>query len=149
MLDLADAIVARYKTRQDWLAAARTERATNGNFDGVGKRLRKIGKLCGHFVRTFEIVLWRSTATVVFDEVTAIGNAQQCVVGFVIAARTEVAFIGRDNRNLALVGEVEKLRFNLGFFGQTVALNFDIQPIAENLFENFQAFQRAFSLLVF
>ena len=72
----------------------------------------------------------------------AFGDAQQRVVGFVIFARGEERLIGRDQRNAARISEIDQAHFRGALCRQTVALQFDIEPVAEQPLQFLAARQR-------
>ena len=74
-------------------------------------------------------------ATIVLDDVTSVSNAQKRIVCFVVGPRREITLVRRDDRKMPAVGEFEKLRFDVSFFGETVPLQLDVKPIAEDLLE--------------
>ena len=94
-------------------------------------------------------MLGRHLAPVVFADVGALGDTDQRVVRFVVTGRTEITFIGRHQRDALGVGEVDELRlgFDLALFA--VPLQLDIEPVAEQGFEQFQARQGQLRLTVF
>ena len=74
-------------------------------------------------------------ATIVLDDVTSVGNAQKRIVCFMVSPRCEITLVRRDDRKMPAVGEFKKLVFDVNFFGETVPLQLDIKPIAEDLLE--------------
>ena len=93
-------------------------------------------------------MLGRGAAPVVFDDVATTGDAQQCVVGLVVGGRSKVDFVGRDDRQVAGVGEVQEVRLGLGFLAQAVALQLDIEPVAEDVMEAGEAGLRPVELAI-
>ena len=98
IFDFAQAVVAGNEARQDGLLALGPKRTADCDFDRVRQRLGKIGKQRRHFGFAFEIMFGAGAAAIVLDDVTAVGDAQERVVRFVIGPRREIAFVRRDDR---------------------------------------------------
>ncbi len=110
---------------------ARAERAALGDLDGGGKRLRQIGKQRGHFGARLEAVLGVELAAVALGQQAAFGDADQRVVRFVILRGGEERLVGGHQRNAFAVGEIDQHRLGAFFRRGAVALQFDIEPVAE------------------
>ena len=68
-------------------------------------------------------------------------------MGFVVLARGEERLVGRDQRNVPLIGEIDQARFRGAFVRRasafrTMALQFDIEPVAEPALQLFATRQR-------
>ena len=61
----------------------------------------------------------------------ALGNADQRVVGLIVLDGGEIGLVGRDQRNALVVGELDQRRFGLTLGGHAMALQFDVEPVAE------------------
>ncbi len=92
-----------------------------------------------HLVGTFEIVLGCQAAAIVLVEVTAFGNAEQRVVCLEVLAVGEVALVGRDERQVLVVGDIDELRLDGFLLGQAVALELDVEAVAEDVLERLNA----------
>ncbi len=76
-------------------------------------------------------MLRRELAAFTVGEQFALGNTKQGVVRFVVIARSEERFVGCDQRDTARVGEFNENVFSRSFRGHAVALQFYVEPIAE------------------
>ncbi len=146
ILDFAQAVVAGDEARQNGLSPLGAKRAPHCDFDRVCERLRQIGEKRSHFVFALEIVLRARPATVVFDDVAPVGDAEQRVVRLVVGPRREIAFVRRHDRQVAIIGELEKLGLHVGFFGKPMPLQLDVKPVAEDLLERLQPLDRLIAL---
>ena len=63
-------------------------------------------------------------------------------MGFVVLARGEERLVGRDQRDIPLVSEIDQARFRGALGRSAVALQFDIEPVAEPALQFFAARQR-------
>ena len=139
VLDLAQAVVAGDEARQDGLLALGPKGTADRDLDRVRQSFGKIGEQRSHLVFAFEIMLGAGAAAIVLDDVAAVGDAEERVVRLVVGARSEIAFVRRDDRQAPRIGEFEELRLDIGFFGKTVPLKLNVEPIAENLLERLRA----------
>ena len=130
------------EARQDRLAALGPEGAALGDLDGVGQRLRQVGEQLRHLLGGLEEVLARQAPPVVLGDVVAVGDAQQRVVRLVVVGRGEIDLVGGDDRQRARIGELEQRRLGLDLVLQAVALDLDVEPVAENLLQRLQALER-------
>ena len=119
-----------------------TEGAALGDLDGVGQRLRQVRKQLGHLLGGLEEVLARQAAALVLRDVGALGDAQQRVVRLVVVGRGEIDLVGGDDRQPSSIGEVEQRGLGLDLVLEAVALDFDIEPVAEDLLQHLQALER-------
>src|SRR5437588_700876 len=62
---------------------------------------------------------------------TSAGDAEQRVMGFVIVRGREIGLIGRDDRKSLRIGEVDQRSLSAAFPFDAVALQLDIEPVAE------------------
>ena len=118
--------------RQDRRARFRAKGAAQRDFHAVAGGLGEVGEFFQHFRAGGEAVLGREFPAVVVGDQRALGDAQQGVVGVVIRARREIGLVGRNQRQVAAVGEVEQRRLDPFFAFRPVALQFDIEPLREN-----------------
>ena len=128
-----------HEVRQDGFAPARAIGAAARDLDGAGEGLGQIGEHLGHGLGALEVVLGREAAAVVLIEVAAFRNAEQCVVGLVVLGLGEVALVGRDERQILGVGEIDELRLDGFLLGEAVALKLDIEAVAEDVLERLHA----------
>ena len=77
-------------------------------------------------------------ALAVGDE-PALGDAQKCIVGFVILPPGEERLVGGDERNAARVGKLDQRRLGHPFGRHTVTLQFDVEAVAEQPLQMFAA----------
>ena len=109
----------------------RTERAALGDLDGRSQRLRQVGEQFGHFAARLEAMLGVDLAAVALGDQAAFGDANERVVRFVIGGGGEIRLIGRHQRDVFAVGEIDQQRLAALLGRGAVALQFDIEPVAE------------------
>ena len=119
------------EARQDRLARHRPERAAFGDLDRRGQRFRNVGKQHRHLGAGLEAVIGRQLIAVGLGDQPSAGDAQQRVVGFVVVIAGEVRLIGRDQRQSLGIGEIDQAGFGAALLVDAVALQFDIEAVAE------------------
>ena len=82
----------------------------------------------------------RQPAAVFLRNIRAVGDAQKRVVRLVHVGLSEMHVVGGDERQIFGVGQFDDRLFRGPFFGQTVPLQFDIEPVAEDGFQPVQQF---------
>ena len=122
---------ANREARQDRLARDRAERAALGDLDGGCQRLRHVGEQHRHFRPRLETVIRGQLLAIGLCDKTSAGDAEQRVMGFVIVRGREIRLIGRDNRKPFRIGEVDQHSLSAAFLLDAVALQLDIEPVAE------------------
>ena len=78
-----------------------------------------------------EIMLGRQPAAVVGGQHFAFGDADQRVMGGIVVGPREIGLVGGDQRQVKLVGEIDQRVLGELLILAAVALQFDIEPIAE------------------
>ncbi len=137
---LVDGLRTRQReARQDRLARHRPERAALGDLDGRGERLRQVGELRHHLGAGLEAVLDGELAPVGLAEHAPLGDAQQRVVGLVVVDGRKERLVGGDERDTLGIGEIDERGLDGALLGEAVALQLDIEPVAERLLERVQA----------
>ena len=61
----------------------------------------------------------------------AAGDAQQRVMGLVIVGRGKIRLVGRDQRNALAIGKIDQAGLGAALLVDAVALQFDVEPVAE------------------
>ena len=130
------------KARQDRRQRARPEGAALRDLDGRGERLRQIGEQRRHLGAGLETVLRRELAAVAVGDRAALGDAEQRVMGLVILARGEERLVGGDQRDAARIGEIDQRGSTVRSARHAVALQLDIEPVAEQALQVVAARQR-------
>ena len=110
---------------------ARAEGAALRNLDGGGDGLRQVGKQRRHLGAGLEPVLGRELWPLVVGDQATLGDADQRVMRLVIFLRREQRLVGRYQRNAARVGELDQRGFRHPLGRDAVALQLDIEAIAE------------------
>ncbi len=87
-------------------------------------------------------MLPRHPAAIVFDNITPLGNTDQSIVSDMIIRCCKVGFVGGNDRNVFVVGHLQKLRFNVSLCCQAMALKLDIQAIGKYRMQCFETFLR-------
>ena len=121
------------KARQDRLARHRPERTALGDLDGGGQRLRNVGKQDRHFGAGLETVIGRQLLAIGLGDQAAAGDAQQRVMRLVIVIAGEIRLVGRDQRQALGIGEIDQAAFDAALLVDAVALQFDIEAVAEQI----------------
>ena len=103
------------------------------------KCFRQIGEQGHHLRAALEPVLRRKLAAVAVGDDPAVGDTKQRVVCFIILAFGEERLVGGDQWDAAAVGEFDQRRFGGALGGHAVALQFDIEPVAEQPLQRFAA----------
>ncbi len=137
LVDDAAALADR-KARQDRRPRARAEGATFRDLDGGGQRFRQIGEQFAHLGAGLEAVLGVELAAVGLGDEAALGDADQRVVGLVVGDGGEIRLVGRDQRDVLGISEIDQHRLGHALVGSAVALQFDIKPVAEQADERIQ-----------
>ncbi len=135
------------EARQDRLAHRWAERAAPRDLDGRGQRLRQIGEQHRHLGARLEAVICRQLAAVGFGDQAAFGDRQQRVMGLVVVGGGEIGLVGRDQRQPALIGQVNQRALDQAFGSHAVALQFDIEPVAEQAHQLVAARRRERALI--
>ena len=128
--------------RQDRRQRHRAEGAALGNLDGGGERLRQVGEQLRHFGAALEAVLGGELAALGIGDQLAFCDAQQRIVGFMILARGKERLVGGDQGNAAAIAELDQNRLDRALDRHAVALQFDIEPVAEPALQFLAARQR-------
>jgi hypothetical protein len=109
----------------------RAKRATLGDLDGGRQRLRHVGEQDSHFGAGLEAMIRGQLIAVGLGNQTPAGDTQQRVMGFVIVGGGKIRLVGRDQRQSLGVGEIDQAGFDAAFLLDAVALQFDVEPVAE------------------
>ena len=125
--------LAGREARQDRRQRPRPKRAALGDLDGGGERLGQIGEQRRHFGAGLEAMFGGELAAVAVGNQPALSDAEQRIVRFVVLARGEERLVGRHERQPARIGKVNQSRFGDALGRHAVALQFDIEPVAEQL----------------
>ena len=121
------------ETRQDRLSRLRPKRAALRDLDRGGQRFRNVGEQHRHLGAGLEAVIGRELLAIGLGDQLAAGDAQQRVVGLVIVIRCEIWLVGRDQRQSLGIGEIDQAGFGAALLVDAVALQFDIEAIAEQI----------------
>ena len=119
------------EARQDRLARHRPERAALGDLDRRCQRFRNVGEQHRHFGAGLEAVIGRELIAIGFGDQPAAGDAQQRVMGFVIVIAREIWLVGRNQRQSFGIGEIDQRGLDAALPVDAVALQLDIEAVAE------------------
>ncbi len=114
------------------------EGAAPGDLDGVVDGLRQIGEELDHFLRRLEIMLGAQPPPLIDGDIASFRDADQRVMRLVIVGAREIRLVGRDDRQMRVVSQVEQQRLDHPLLLQPVALQLDIEAVAENALERVQ-----------
>ena len=95
----------------------------------------QVGEQSAHDLGGFEPLLGRGAAAVAFGQGSALGDAEQGVVGLVHRGLGEVAVIGGDQGQARFVGEADQAGFDGALIGLAEAVEFDGEAVGEGLGE--------------
>ena len=119
------------EARQDRLSRLRAERAALRDLDRGGQRFRNVGEQHRHLGAGLETMIGRELLAIGLGDQLAAGDAEQRVVRFVIVIRREIRLVGRDQRQSLGIGEIDQAGLDAALLVDAVALQFDIEAIAE------------------
>ena len=80
-------------------------------------------------------MLGRQPAAVLGDQHLALGDADQRVMRGIIVGLGEIRLVGGDQRHFEAVGEFDQALLGLAFVGRAVALQLDVEAVAEQRLE--------------
>ena len=123
------------EARQDRRLHPRAKRAAPCDLDGRGDRLGQVVKEASHFRARLEPVLGRELAPIGFRCEPSLGDADERVVGLVVVLVRKERFVSGDERNAARIGQRDQRRLSAAFGAAAVALQLDVEPIAEQALE--------------
>ena len=123
--------LADREARQDRRLHPRPEGAALRDLDRRGDRLGQVGEQLGHFRAGLEAVLGRELAPVGLDHQPPFGDADQRVMRLVVFAARKQRLVGGDERDAARIGEFDQRRLGAALGRRAVALQLDIEPVAE------------------
>ena len=109
--------------------------ALHGDFVGVFHGLRRVGENLAHFVFAFQVklVVWKAHPLLVVDGGSRL-NGQQHIVGLCVLLPHIVDIVGGSQRNVQLLGKLDKLGIYHSLFFQPLVLQLQIKiAVAENL----------------
>ena len=86
-------------------------------------------------------MLPRQAAALVLGDVGPLRDAQQRIVRLVIVGGGEIDLVGGDDRQGAGISDVEQGGLGLDLVLEAVPLDLDVEPVAEDLLQNLQAFE--------
>ena len=93
------------KLRQDGIAPICHKGTALGNFRCIFNRFRQISKKRNHFLLGFEIMLSSQPATgFLLIDISAVGNAEQSIMGFVHFCVRKIDIIGCHQRYTQRIG---------------------------------------------
>ena len=118
--------------RQDRLARNRAIGAAARDLDGVVERLGQVGEQLAHLGAGLEIMLRAQPPPVVDRDIASLGDADQRVMRLEILCAREIGLVGGDDGKVEIVGKTEKRWLDAALLRQAVALQLDIEPVAEN-----------------
>ena len=105
--------------------------AALGDLDRRRQRLREVGEQHGHFGAGLEAVVGGELIAVGFGDQPTAGDAEQRVMGFVVVSGREKRLVGRNQRKALGVGEIDQAGLGAALLFDAVALQLDIEAIAE------------------
>ena len=115
-----------FKNRQQRINILQDIIAAFGDIDRIGRRFRQIGKQRHHFGRGFQTLVGRIFFPIVISHIFAFGDTNQSIVRFIHIGIKEKSFVGRYQRDIVLISQINKVVFGFGFFFRTYTGNFHI-----------------------
>ena len=83
-------------------------------------------------------MLRRETAPVILDDHPALGDTDQGVMGLVILSCGEKRLVGRHDRQVGLIGQIQKRCLGLAFGLHAVPLDLDVTAVRKRISQKFQ-----------
>ena len=77
-------------------------------------------------------MLGAQAAPVVDRDIGSVGDADQRVMRLEVIGAGEIGFVGSDDGKVQVIGEIEQQGLDRPLLRQTMALKFDIEPVAED-----------------
>ena len=136
------------KARQDRLALGRGNRAALRHDQRVVDRLGQVGKQLAHRRGGLQPGIGRGPRPIVAGDICRIGNAQHRIVRLAEIGFGKTARIGRDQRQIAVIGEVEQMRLGAGLDIVVAAGDLDVKPVGEQRLQPFGIGPRAIMLFL-
>ena len=123
--------------RIGWRAVGRKaqRRAISLVFSIASGRSANSSRICS---ARLEVMLGAQTAPVVDRDIAPFGDADQRVMRFEIVARREIRLVSGDDGQVEIVGKLEQLRLDGALLRQAMALQLDIEPVAEKIVQSFK-----------
>ncbi len=122
---------AGIEARQDRVDLVDQEGAPLGNLDGIVAGFRQVGEQVAHLLGGPEPMVRRDAAAILDTHEGTVGNAQKRLVRPVEFGAGKIDVVGGDQRHVLGIGVFDKGGFGRGAPQPTLALQFDIETIAE------------------
>src|SRR5690606_13942935 len=104
---------------------------------------RQIGEKLDHLRLRFEVMLRRAFWPVLIADIFSRRDTEQRIMRLIHVAARKKHLIGRDERNIEIIGELEKAGLGALFNGEPVPLDLHIEAAWENLHQRARvAFRR-------
>ena len=143
LLLLVDRLAAgNREARQDGLARQRPVGAAQRDLDAVVRRLGQVLEQRAHLGAGLESMLRGQAAAIGRGDEGALGDAEQRVLRLEIGRGGEIGLVGRDERKRMIVGQIDQRRLDRGFAVEAMALQLDIEPVAEQPLQPLQPRER-------
>jgi hypothetical protein len=123
--------IGRGEARQNRVALLRPVGAALRDLDGRGERLGHVREQRRHLGARLEIVLGRELAPLGFGDHAAFRDADQRIMRLEVLAPPVIGLVGGDDREGVAVGDVDQAGLDLPLLGERMALQLDIEPVAE------------------
>ena len=133
---------------QDRLALGRHHRAALRHDQRVGQRLGQILEQPLHLRRRLHPGVGRTGATIGRLDIGAVGDAQHHVMRRVEFRLGKAGRVGSDQRQIAVIGQVEQLRLRLALDRVQPAANLDIEAIGEQRLQPVGIGERSVGLIL-
>ena len=133
-IDLCAAFSA-IKRRQDRVDLFNVPRAALGDQKRIIAGLGNIGEQVAHFSSRLEPMVRGEFPTIFLTNNGPLPDANKHVMGFIHIDRREIAVIGRNQRHIMIIGQLDQAGFDLFFKRLTMALQFNIKAIAKDILE--------------
>ncbi len=125
---------------QDGLVLPGPEGATPGDLDRRGQRFGQVGECRRHLLRRAEILLGRGPRTLGLADIGGVGDTQQHIMHRMLRGPGEARITGGRQRQPQLVRKVDQHGLRRRLFGTAMALQLDIEPVAEGGMKVLQPF---------
>ncbi len=129
------AAVLGLEVGQDRRSGLGHHRAAPGDHQRIVERLGQVREQCAHLRGGLEAVVRRQPRAVGRAEILALGDAHQRVVRLVHVGVGEEGLVGRDQRQVLGIGEVDQAALDTPFLLHAVARQLDVEPVPEGALE--------------
>ena len=124
--------VGRREGRQDRLTRLRDEGTAAGDDKGIVAGFRQIGEEGPHLFGRSKVMMRGQPLAFLVGDNGRLGDAKQRVVRLVKITIGKVGVVGRDEREIVTISQLDEARLGPRFFGRLMAHQLDVEPIGKH-----------------